>query len=386
MREPILLAGYSVRMLAELAVRAGYDVIALDYFGDSDLRATCRGVSLLRDFGGKAYNPRALADAARALEAPSVVYGASFENHPALVAELARGRRLLGNTPEVLARVRDPLALGASLRGAGFAFPETRRLAPAAEDESLITCQINRFTPPGEWLWKPEHGGGGSGVRWAGRGQSAHAIAQKFIEGLPCSFTFVADGRNALLIGLSEQLIGLPEFGASGFRWCGNLTPPRVPDCEIDAMQREAAQIALHLAGAFGLRGVNTVDFIWHTGRIWSLEVNARPSASLELFDRLHGMRTFDLHVRGCQGERTRLSTLAAGAAGKGVVFAAANARVGDTRSWRARDIRDIPHPGEKILRGHPICTVLAFADTPDAVLAELHAQAAWVSQQLKPG
>ena len=386
MREPILLAGYSVRMLAELAARAGYDVIALDYFGDSDLRATCRGVSLLHDFAGKAYNPRALVAAARSLEAPSVVYGASFENHPELVAELARGRQLLGNRPDVLARVRDPLVLGASLRGAGFAFPETRRPVRADEDENLISCQVDPFAPPVGWLWKPERGGGGSGVRWAGRGQSANAIVQEFIEGLPCSFTFVANGRDAQLIGLSEQLIGLSEFGASGFRWCGNLTPPRAPAGALDAMQREAARIAVHLAGAFGLRGVNTVDFIWRSGRIWSLEVNARPSASLELFDRLFDLRMFDLHVRGCQGEHAQLSTSAVGAAGKAVVFATANARVGDTRGWRARDIRDIPHPGESILRGHPICTVLSAADTPDACLVELRTRAAWVSERLLPG
>lgn len=383
MLAPILLAGYSVRMLAELAARAGYGAIALDYFGDSDLRATCPSVSLLRDFAGKAYNPRALVSAARTLDTPSVVYGASFENHPALVAELARGRQLLGNAPEVLARVRDPMLLGASLRSAGFAFPETRRLSAAGEDENLITCNVNRFTPPAGWLTKPERGGGGSGVRWAGSGQSGNTIAQEFIAGLTCSFTFVADGRDATLIGLSEQLIGLSEFGVGGFRWCGNLTPPRAPAGEIDVMRRDAAQIASHLAGAFGLRGLNTVDFIWRSGRIWPLEVNARPSASLELFDRLFDARMFDLHVRGCLGERAPFSASAVGAAGKVVMFAAANARVGDTSGWHARDIRDIPHPGETILRGHPICTVLASAGTADACMAKLRAQSAWVTEHL---
>ena len=89
--QPILLTGFTARMLAELAVRAGYSVLALDYFGDSDLQALCPSVSLLRDFAGKAYNPAALAEAATALDAPAVVYNASFENHPALVAQLANG-------------------------------------------------------------------------------------------------------------------------------------------------------------------------------------------------------------------------------------------------------------------------------------------------------
>jgi len=44
---PILLAAYTMRMLAELAVPAGYyEAIALDYFGDVDLRALCPSVSL----------------------------------------------------------------------------------------------------------------------------------------------------------------------------------------------------------------------------------------------------------------------------------------------------------------------------------------------------
>ena len=67
----------------------------------------CPSVSLLRDFAGKAYSPAALAKAARSLTAPAVTYCASFENHPALVAELAQGRQLIGNGPETLAAESD---------------------------------------------------------------------------------------------------------------------------------------------------------------------------------------------------------------------------------------------------------------------------------------
>ena len=158
--QPILLAGYTARMLAELAVKAGYRVVALDYFGDSDLRALCPSVSLLRDFAGKHYSPAALTSAARSLDAPAVVYGASFENHPALVADLAQGRQLLGNSPDVLEQVRDPGKLCAALDSAGFAAP--------------ITVQVEKGQTPvlsdkGHWLWKPRHSCGGHVVRiWRG--------------------------------------------------------------------------------------------------------------------------------------------------------------------------------------------------------------------------
>ncbi|MFN8459080.1 MAG: hypothetical protein U0401_31270, partial [Anaerolineae bacterium] len=73
---PILLAGVTARMLAQLAVRAGYEVVALDYFGDADLQAICPGRSLLRDFDPP-YSPTALVEAARTIDAPAVVYTAN---------------------------------------------------------------------------------------------------------------------------------------------------------------------------------------------------------------------------------------------------------------------------------------------------------------------
>jgi predicted ATP-grasp superfamily ATP-dependent carboligase len=39
--------------------------------------------------------------------------------------------------------------------------------------------------------------------------------------------------------------------------------------------------------------------------------------------------------------------------------------------------VRDVPHPGERIAKGRPICTVVASAATPDAVLTSLEQQAA---------
>ena len=122
--QPILLAGVSIRMLAELAVKAGYQVTALDYFGDVDLEAICPTRSLRRDYGS-GYSAEALANASQDIPAPSVVYGASLENHPAAVTRLMRDRLLLGNAPEVLEPVRDPDRIAAVLSEKGFPFPQT---------------------------------------------------------------------------------------------------------------------------------------------------------------------------------------------------------------------------------------------------------------------
>lgn len=367
---PILLAGVTVRMLAQLAVRAGYNVVALDYFGDSDLRATCPGRSLLRD-EGLPYSAAALVEAAGALDAPAVVYTANLENFPAEVARLAQGRELLGNSPETLAQVRDPARLAAALHAGGFNFPKT------------FAAGFRPTLEPGRrWLWKPLAGGGGHGIRvWRGGLTPGEGVFQEYLPGLAGSAAFVANEHGAVLLGLTEQLIGHRAFGAGGFTYCGNLVPPRLPADELAALLQEVRSIISHLAATFRLRGLNGLDFIWQAGRAWTLEVNPRPSASLELLDLAYGLQVFGLHVRSFSGylpDFDLAEALTHGpAAGKAIVYAPREVRVGDTGAWAGQDICDIPHPGEVIRQGNPVCTLLATADTPAACLRQLRRRAA---------
>jgi predicted ATP-grasp superfamily ATP-dependent carboligase len=49
-------------------------------------------------------------------------------------------------------------------------------------------------------------------------------------------------------------------------------------------------------------------------------------------------------------------------------VFARHDVRLGNTQSWVGQaSLADVPHPGEKIRRGHPICTVFAEAQGGEA-------------------
>ena len=371
----ILLVSVSARMLAELARRDGHEVMALDRFGDLDLQRLCPSMSLLRDLGGRG-GMAALVDAAEGIRAPGVIYGAGLENRPALVARLAAGRTLLGCAPETLRRVRDPALLGASLRSAGLAYPRTlpAREAPARADRRR------------RWLRKPLRGGGGRGVReWRGGALGAGVLVQERITGRPCSAAAVADGRSAALLGVSEQLIGRRALGARGYAWCGNLVPPRLAARERHSLAQAARAICAHVAAAFGLRGLFGVDLIWDGERAWVVEVNPRPTGSLETIEAVHGVRSFAAHLEACAGRLPRVGTARcmAEAAGKAVVFATEDVRLGDTRAWPARGIRDVPHPGEPIAAGHPICTLVATGRAPEAVLADLEARAAALRAEL---
>jgi uncharacterized protein len=356
-------------MLAELGVRAGHDVIALDRFGDLDLQRLCPTVSVLRDLGGRG-GMAALVDAAQEIRAPSVIFGAGLENKPRLVARLATGRRLLGCAPETVERVRDPATLAASLRAAGFAYPSTFP-AESAPRPAERSCR---------WLRKPVRSGGGRGVReWRGGALHGDVVIQEHIPGLACSVAAVADGRTAVVLGVSEQLIGRGEFGARGYAWCGNLVPPRLADAERGALAAAARAICAHLAKAFGLLGLFGVDLVWDGERGWVVEVNPRPTGSLECVEAAHEVGVFAAHLDGCAGRPASIIPDPAPrrAAGKAILFATREVRVGDTRGWPARGIRDVPHPRERIAARQPICTLVSVQESPEAVLADLEARAA---------
>jgi predicted ATP-grasp superfamily ATP-dependent carboligase len=339
----VLVVGVSARMLAELAVADGYRVTALDRFGDVDLRAVAPGAT--------APSSDALAALAADCEAEAVVYGAGFENRPDLVRRLADGRELLGTPPERLASVRDPWAVGEAARAAGARAPETRRLGELPSRQ------------PGTWLRKPRQGGGGRGVRrWAGGRLAATEILQRRILGLSCSAVAIGDGRRAAVLGLTEQLHRSPGFG-----WMGNAAPPRMPGAELAELDGQLRAVCDEVAARFGVRGAFGVDAVWDGRNAWVLEVNPRPPASLELFR----PGCFEAHVRGARGLGLPASGTwpAPSARVKLVLFAGRALRAPDPDWWPAGVVRDIPHAGEEIKRGAPVCTLVsADADVPKLV------------------
>jgi uncharacterized protein len=354
-------------MLADLAMRDGHRVAAFDLFGDLDLRRG--GARVVARPGGSL---TALVDAAVQVPAGGVVYGASFENHPGLVGRLAERHALLGNGPQTLRAVRNPQRLAAALRDAGLRYPRTFVGAP--DDRSV------------PWLRKPLRGGGGTRVRaWRGGAVPAGAVVQERIDGVACSAAAVGDGVDAVVLGLTEQLVGRRAFGVRGYRWCGNVVPPHLPAGERDALLGQARAICSCLAAAFALRGLFGVDFVWDGERAWTIEVNPRPTASLEAIDAVYGAGLFAAHLRACAGELPPVEGERAGAAGKAVLFATEDVVVGDSLGWLERGVRDVPHPGERIAAGHPICTLVAAAATARDVLDELEAHAARLRAELGP-
>ena len=378
-----LVVGVSTRAIAESAARSGERVVTVDYFGDRDQKRLVENRSLLRDLH-LPFSAQALLEASGGVGFDAVVYAANLENHPEIVEQLARGRMLLGNRPDVLREVRDWRKLRRFCRDAEI---------PCAT--TLLPGEEARASPEDNWLCKPVRGGGGHGIRhWDGTPLDKDHFLQVYVEGTPASAAFVADGRDSVVVGLSEQLIGCADLGVSGFTWCGNLLPLDLPiTVEAPLLDRVEAMVA-RLTRRFGLRGGNGLDFV--VGREpdgspcpYLIEINPRYTASMEVIERAYGLNAFSMDVEAFAGRLPDFSLrkhLGGPFFGKGIVYALRMVDTLDTEGWIDRGRRDVPFSGDRIEAGHPVCTVFGRGEDRETCLHDLFLCAGSVQGEIGGG
>jgi predicted ATP-grasp superfamily ATP-dependent carboligase len=379
----ILMVGLSARAAAESAAMAGYAVTAFDAFGDLDQHPSVRARAVRRDISGR-FSAAGAARAAQAVECDAVVYLSGFENQPMIVERLAVGRTLWGNPARVLRRVRNPFLVAEALRRRGRATAAVHRWRAGRLDPPVDASDLR-------WLVKPFASGGGHRVHpWHRERVPPGCYVQELVEGTPGSIVFVAANRRAVPIGMSRQLIGLPTFGAAGFRYCGSILTAPAGALFDDRLVGRAFVLSTELAEEFDLVGVGGIDFIVRDGVPYATEVNPRWCASMELVERAFKLSVFSAHARACgAGVLPQFDLRQAGdigAVGKAIVFARSDVVVGDTREWLVDPmVRDVPHPGERIHGGSPVCTVLADAADPATCYAALVRRAENIYARLSP-
>lgn len=382
----VTCVGASVRGFAQSAARAGWRVHAVDLFGDADLRACA--ASFTSAAAGR--YPDDLPDLVTRLPAGPWCYTGGLENHPHVVERIAAIRPLAGVGGSALRAVRDPLLLGPAVRAAGLGFPDTR----TAPDDLPVDGSV---------LVKPRASAGGRGIAvWRG-GPWSHAaeawVWQRRVAGASWSVAFVCTATAARPWGLSRQLVGRRWCGAGRFAYCGSLGYPLA---RLEADQRDRLErLGDVLVGGFGLLGLVGVDVIVDAaGDLHVIEVNPRPTASMELVERATGCSLALAHLAACgRAPSPRAERPAAGTWGKAVLFAREEVRF-DARCaaaltalaarWAAVDgaapIADLPHDDTLIHAGRPLLTVFARADDAPAALRRLRERAAAVAAAVSAG
>lgn len=356
--DALLLVAQAGRGLARAALRAGHPAVGMDAFADRDTcdLALAWERAPLGDDGE--FEAEALVAAAERLCPPDrcagLVYGAGFEASPALLARLARGRRLFGNSPEVLARVNDPADFAATLARLGLPHPETRETLPG---------------DAAGWLAKRRGGRGGIHVQPATpAAELAETYFQRRLEGVACSLLFLAAGGQIRAVGFNRLLVAPPE-APGAWAYSGAVAPAGLPR----GLVAEVIEAARRLAGEYGLVGLNGIDFLV-AGEAWHLlELNARPTATLELWDQDPQPALLDLHLAACRGELP--DGLAGPAGGRAVAVAYAGEKLRVPAGFPWPDwCADLPRGGSSLSPGAPVCSVTALAG--DAAGAEALATA----------
>ncbi|WP_337286941.1 ATP-grasp domain-containing protein [Candidatus Methylomirabilis sp.] len=352
----ILIGGVSARGLAESAVQSGlrHRIVTVDYFGDFDLGLLCTYRSIKRDLN-LPYDPGYLIQASAGLTFDALMYVANLENYPSVVEVMAGGKQILGNSPTVLGLVRDPVTFFECLTNAGISAPKI-----------IIDSEPLDLDFSIRWLRKPLRSGGGHGIaiHLPGDRLETGFFLQEYLDGLPYGAVFAADGRDACLLGISEQLIGRTEFGADDFRYCGSILGPMgTGQAEWGDLVDRIRQVVRAITREFHLVGVNGIDFILKGKTVYPLEVNPRYTASMELVEWAYGLNIFKTHLDACQGRLPDFDLFAyldAGCFGKAIRFASRDMIFHDPRWWFDRGVRDLPLEGEQIAQGKPICTAFS--------------------------
>lgn len=345
----ILIAAASGRALAAAARRAGFRPLVADFFDDLDTRmlaaANVAASDVDRGFEMPLLVDRLLELAQR--EDPiGVVYGSGFEDRTEILDEIAKHFPLYGNSADVVARTKDPRLLACACREFSIPHPEIR-FDPPSE--------------PREWLIKRRGGGGGLHVAPAGsRSLEPFEYYQRCVRGRPVSVLLLADGRRSRVLGMSEQWAA--SSGDKPFRFGGAVRPAKLDA----ASAQEICDAAGKLAEAFGLVGLNSVDFLVATDTFHLLEINPRPGATLDIFaDR----RLFTFHIESCRGHLPSEPLIFTRACATAIAYAPCDLRFMPELDWPVWCM-DRQKPGTCLRNGDPVCTVSADAEEPAAAQA----------------
>jgi len=384
MKGTVLVVGFNIRPVACLCKRLGFRVIAVDYWGDVDIKGCTdslfavlqqkRGEQLGSNFDKPcsellvelAENP-----ASQLKNIDFILIGSGLDDRPDLWARLQRIAPILGNSPEKLRVIRNPEKLFAIAKKEGISFPKTEKAHSSTE---AVKIAENIGFPV---VLKPVMGSGGFRIRFGRNpkevkmnfdevaGKWGEVWVQEYIKGINASSSILCNGNNCKVITVNEQLIGIKRLGVSApFSYCGNIVPLKADNEIISRIKH----VSIALAERLKLIGSNGFDFvIGPNNEPYLMEINPRFQATLECIKYVTGLNLVKEHIKACYGKLPKKIPQPKGYAVKMIVFAKKKSVIPDLRG--TKHIFDIPYPGIVVDKGSPICTVQLFSQNREKAI-----------------
>lgn len=357
----ILIISQSGRALAASAARAGLPVTVIDRFADTDsqsLASKCFAVEA-DGMGLDNNHLRAILQSIPEETVAGVITGSGLERSTDLIADLPESWRYYGNPPAVWRSCNDPMSFTAMLDSLDIRYPET---------------QLDRPAESAGWLVKQKNAAGGSHVTYLLEepAYTENVYFQKYLEGRNISVVFLANADNGVMIGVSDTEVANRKQG--DFRYCGAVSSVTI----AAAVEQQLRDIVTRLVRRLALRGLCGIDVIIdNREQCWLLELNPRPTATFELYEREKSL--LDAHISACQGQLPRLPTVT-GCSGQHVFYTDVDVQI-PSLEWPAW-VTDRPVAGRVINTGEPVCTVHAHGNAPEKVRHDLHLRTGWLQEQ----
>lgn len=354
------------------ANEAGYKIYAADYFGDVDLRRVCSECeAAIEQERGKncgkmesKFRPEAFLKMAKSLlqkyKIDGILLSSGLDDLSDVLIELNDLIPILGNSPEVIERVRKKPEFFEELRHLGIDHPETA-IVKNVDEAKAAAIEIGYPV-----VVKPTRGFGGLGIRTARNSKeigrafleaslvSEDLLVQKLINGIHASISFIAADKDVKVLTINEQLLGLRFLHQQEpLGYCGNIVPLYFTDSVFEKCRFIAEKIALH----FGLKGSNGIDLVVSKkGPPYVVEVNPRFQGTMECVERVLRINLVESHVNAClHGSLPTIKQKVSTFCTRLILYAPRRVIAPDLT--RFHEVRDIPLPGVIIEKGEPLCS-----------------------------
>jgi methenyltetrahydromethanopterin cyclohydrolase len=356
----LLVIAKSARMLVQMCIDSGCEVVAIDCFVDSDTRQMAKQTYQVSSLAWDDIS--ATVAAVREIYGlTELLYGSGLETYPDTLSYLEKDWRIIGNSATTFQRVQDKRDFFARL------------------DLLSIRHPLLVFTKPDDsvdWLLKPWRGEGGLGIRRYNSVDFADGYWQRYIEGRSMSVLFAASADGVELIGFNEQWT-VKSDGGQSFLFAGIASHAKVSM----SIQAEIADCLGKLVEAYQLRGLNSMDFMLQDGTCYVLEINARISASAQLY----GKSLLLKHLQACRNRLDDSVELSTEPSAYQIVYAQKKVTISDRLEWPAWAV-DRPNPGAIVATGEPICSIIATGKNSGQVRETLHRQQRILANLLETG
>lgn len=371
-KKPVaIVVGASCRALAESLFAAGFEITALDFFADRDLKeiAECISISSFDDELNLNLLPTH----------GTLFLGGGTEHLGRLVRSLADRYPLAGPSLDQITQLRDRSSWTRWASVSGIAFPVT--FTPG---EWMRMTVLDRKSK--RWLAKPIASGGGLGIaeiqtdddlRFSSDKRNDYLV-QEWIKGESISAIYLANGREVCSMATFLSITEKQWDATTPFLYRGSFGPVQFSDSVQSKLQAYGETVFQELPW----RGWIQADFIVDSANhLHLLEINPRWSASMELWERSanSNLARWWLDSEGC------LPTAGSEPILKVIVYAKKAFLVDQLWSDKLLNMRfenrhrnmgiwaaDIPTPGAPIPEGGPICSLMTRSPELEQGLARL--------------